>query len=316
MDDPNITLEEYIILEEEKAQRQGRTFDWQTARYDKIEYYENKDDSFTNLEIEYLTMVFDDISDVAFSHEPTVDRYDEGIVHSYEQRLEMIWDRLVNRVHVLDFTRLIDGEMAEHWFKAYWSGSERVILDKGDLRDYWVEISSDRDFLGLAPSYVHIKDPVRRLCHRMIACSIFGQGQGAERITGVVLFYLQTMDCRTANVPYLLAQYLFHHAKGRKSGARLSGGHFIGHLAIQAHAQAPQPPPPAPQPRTMSLRIDRLEEEVREMQQIIVGLRGVVKSSITEQTIVSTWMISCMTHLMDASGQTYQAFDGTLVGSS
>nr|GEV38697.1 hypothetical protein [Tanacetum cinerariifolium] len=72
MDDPNITLEEYIRLEEEKAQRQGRTFDWQTARYDKREYYENKDDSFTNLEIEYLTMVFDDISDVAFSHEPTV----------------------------------------------------------------------------------------------------------------------------------------------------------------------------------------------------------------------------------------------------
>ncbi|GKB99595.1 hypothetical protein Tco_0985732 [Tanacetum coccineum] len=26
-------------------------------------------------------------------------------------------------------------------------------------------------------------------------------------------------------------QYLFRHAKGRKSGARLSGGHFIGRLA-------------------------------------------------------------------------------------
>ncbi|GKB39503.1 hypothetical protein Tco_0884445 [Tanacetum coccineum] len=38
------------------------------------------------------------------------------------------------------------------------------------------------------------------------------------------------MDRRTANVPYLLAQYLFHHAEGRKSGARLSGGYFIGHL--------------------------------------------------------------------------------------
>ncbi|GKA39977.1 hypothetical protein Tco_0732570 [Tanacetum coccineum] len=29
------------------------------------------------------------------------------------------------------------------------------------------------------------------------------------------------------NVPYLLAQYLFRHAKGRKYGARLSGGHFV-----------------------------------------------------------------------------------------
>ncbi|GJY85330.1 hypothetical protein Tco_0499356 [Tanacetum coccineum] len=173
-----------------------------------------------------------------------VDRYDEGIIHSYEQRLQMIWGRLVNRVYVLDFAGLTDGmrqtlgdrlsmvyagddgqalftshawrrlfgvraplvrefileffstcrmsdteigidvtdtlclhsedEMAEAGFGAYWSGSERVIPDKGDLRDYWMEISSDKDFLGTAPSYVHIRD---------------------------------------------------------HSGARLSGGHFIGRLA-------------------------------------------------------------------------------------
>ncbi|GKC34631.1 hypothetical protein Tco_1047015 [Tanacetum coccineum] len=35
------------------------------------------------------------------------------------------------------------------------------------------------------------------------------------------------MDCETANLPYLLAQYLFRFAEGRKSRARLSGGHFI-----------------------------------------------------------------------------------------
>ncbi|GKF73213.1 hypothetical protein Tco_0219545 [Tanacetum coccineum] len=39
------------------------------------------------------------------------------------------------------------------------------------------------------------------------------------------------MDRGAANVPYLLAQYLFRHAEGRKSGARLSKGYFIGHLA-------------------------------------------------------------------------------------
>ncbi|GKB89322.1 hypothetical protein Tco_0961594, partial [Tanacetum coccineum] len=71
MDDPNITMEEYVRLKEEKAQRQGRTFDWQTARYGKTEYYENEDDSFTNLETEYPAIVFDDISDAAFSREPT-----------------------------------------------------------------------------------------------------------------------------------------------------------------------------------------------------------------------------------------------------
>ncbi|GKD00253.1 hypothetical protein Tco_1170527 [Tanacetum coccineum] len=39
------------------------------------------------------------------------------------------------------------------------------------------------------------------------------------------------MDRGVANIPYLLAQYLFRHAEGRKSGARLSRGHFIGRLA-------------------------------------------------------------------------------------
>ncbi|GJY03406.1 hypothetical protein Tco_0369346 [Tanacetum coccineum] len=37
---------------------------------------------------------------------------------------------------------------------------------------------------------------------------------------------------------------------------------------------------------------------------------------MTDQGRVSTWMISCMTQLMEASGQTYQAFDRTFRGSS
>ncbi|GJR54900.1 hypothetical protein Tco_1405421 [Tanacetum coccineum] len=56
-------------------------------------------------------------------------------------------------------------EMVEAGFGAYLDGSDRLIPDKGDLRDYWIEISSDRDFLGPAPSYVLIRDLVRRLCH-------------------------------------------------------------------------------------------------------------------------------------------------------
>ncbi|GJY48290.1 hypothetical protein Tco_0438246 [Tanacetum coccineum] len=163
-------------------------------------------------------------------------------MHNYEQRLKTVFGRSVNRVHILDLAGLTEGmrqtlagrlrmvytrgdgqelftshtdtemgldvadtlcfqlggarrrmtwrqfilsiglhtakEMAG--FKAYWLGSERVIPDKGDLRDYWIDISSDRDFLGPASSY---------------------------------------------------DRNLRRHAEGRKSGARLSGGHFIGRLA-------------------------------------------------------------------------------------
>ncbi|GJX57875.1 hypothetical protein Tco_0287772 [Tanacetum coccineum] len=370
MDDPNITMEEYTRLEEEKARRQGQTFDWQTASYGKRGYYETEDDSFTDIKIEYPAIVFDDISDVASSREPTVSPldnneidfnisfdesddedymivYDENsfsckiisvdnlktdsenrndkinipsslspeptigyfdnldFFKSFENefpaivyndlksksdplnepsinmaplphcdlrhpwlRYQTLGDRL-SMVYVgddgealmsdtdmgldvantlcfqlggarrrMNWRQFILGlglhseeEMTEPGFGAYWSSSKRVIPDKGDLRDYLKEISFDRDFLGPDPSYVYIRDHVRRLCHRMIACSISGRGQGAEKVTGVDLFYLRTMDRGTANVLYLLAQYLFHHAEERKSGARLSGGHFIGRLA-------------------------------------------------------------------------------------
>ncbi|GJW18493.1 hypothetical protein Tco_0025929 [Tanacetum coccineum] len=122
--------------------------------------------------------------------------------------------------------------MVEARFGAYWDGSDRLIPDKGDLRDYWIEISLDRDFLGPTLSYVLIRDPVRRLCHRMIAYSISGRGQAPEKVTGIDLFYLRSMDRGTTNVPHLLVQYLFRHAKGTKSGVRLSGGHFIRRFAM------------------------------------------------------------------------------------
>ncbi|GKB64387.1 hypothetical protein Tco_0920573 [Tanacetum coccineum] len=41
MDDPNITMKEYIRLEEEKAHRHGKVYNWETATYGKI--WDNED---------------------------------------------------------------------------------------------------------------------------------------------------------------------------------------------------------------------------------------------------------------------------------
>ncbi|GJT93399.1 hypothetical protein Tco_1082244 [Tanacetum coccineum] len=333
MDDPNIIIEEYIGLEEEKAQRHGQTFNWQTATYGKMEYCEDKDVSFTNLETEYPSIVFDYTSDAALSCEPTVSPLDNNEIDfkiSFDESDDedyMIWHLYhlgIRGTHGSD-TRLRD--MARILYTATsigsgdsWEvldGSEKVIPDKGDLKDYWIEISSDRDFLGPAPSYVFIRDLVTRLCHRMIACSISGWGQAPKKVTGVDLFYLRSMDRGTSNVSYLLAQYLFRHTEGRKSGGRMSGRQTDaatgapeaaedapatdkGAQADLAPVQAPQLPPPAP----------------RTIQQRVSGLRGDVVRSITNQSRFATWMVSCMNQLMDASGRTYQAFDSTLVGSS
>ncbi|GJS94232.1 hypothetical protein Tco_0801200 [Tanacetum coccineum] len=66
-------------------------------------------------------------------------------------------------------------------FGTYWAESGRQILYKGDLSAYWVGISSAGNFLGTTPSYTLIRDPMLRLCHRLIACSIAGRSQAPEK---------------------------------------------------------------------------------------------------------------------------------------
>ncbi|GKB23264.1 hypothetical protein Tco_0862665 [Tanacetum coccineum] len=169
-----------------------------------------------------------------------VEGYTEEIVYDFKQRLETIFSRQGNRMHILDFEGLTPDmriglhtaeEMAEDGFSAYWLGSERVLPNKGDLSDYWVKISFGKNFLRGAPSYTYIRGPVRRLCHELISYIISRRGQAPEKVIVTDLFYLHSMDREAANVPYLLAQYLFRHTEGRKSGAKLSGGHFIRLLA-------------------------------------------------------------------------------------
>ncbi|GKC16793.1 hypothetical protein Tco_1013575, partial [Tanacetum coccineum] len=71
MNDPNITMEEYIRLEEEKARRHGRTFNWQTATFGKVKNYEDEDDCFIDFKTEFPAIVFDNTS-TALPSEPTV----------------------------------------------------------------------------------------------------------------------------------------------------------------------------------------------------------------------------------------------------
>ncbi|GJT27656.1 hypothetical protein Tco_0907931 [Tanacetum coccineum] len=73
MDDPNITMEEYIKLEEEKARRRGKVYNWETATYGKIWYDEDVHD-LRSVETEFPAIVFNGAltSKVALSCEPTV----------------------------------------------------------------------------------------------------------------------------------------------------------------------------------------------------------------------------------------------------
>ncbi|GJV15606.1 hypothetical protein Tco_1360929 [Tanacetum coccineum] len=268
MDDPNITMKEYIRLKEEKAHKCEKVFNWETAKYGRI-WYDEDGHNLKSIENEFPAIAFNDSlkSGETLSCEPTVsylndeidfkisfddshdEDYMEGLQYTdtdivdFETRLARIYKREVHRVHVFDIGGLPDlmveglsarmlmehrdahGEMEIGGLSAYWAESARQIPNKGDLRDYWIEISSARDFLGIAPSYTSIRDPILRPCHRSIACNIAQRSQAHEKVTD--LFYLRRMDVGSVNVPYLLARYLRLFALGRNHGVMISRGKLV-----------------------------------------------------------------------------------------
>ncbi|GKD91622.1 hypothetical protein Tco_1367129 [Tanacetum coccineum] len=87
------------------------------------------------------------------------------------------------------------------------------------------------DFLGIAPSYTSIRDPILRLCHRLIAYSIDGRSQAPAKVAITDLFYLRGMDVGSVNISYLLTRYLRLFATGRKRKDLISRGQFVARLA-------------------------------------------------------------------------------------
>ncbi|GKB00694.1 hypothetical protein Tco_0828687 [Tanacetum coccineum] len=105
MDNPNITIEEYIRLEEEKSCRRGKVYNWETATYGKI--WDNEDvHDLGSVETEFPAIVFNDTltSEATLSCEPTVsslnndeidfrisfDEFDDEDLHDFENEFPAI----------------------------------------------------------------------------------------------------------------------------------------------------------------------------------------------------------------------------------
>ncbi|GKC43744.1 hypothetical protein Tco_1061466 [Tanacetum coccineum] len=167
-----------------------------------------------------------------------------------------------------------------HWFgSSFWSSlarlnleseSERMINGKGDLHDYWRDISIDGDFLGPPPSYTLIRDSVLRLCHRMMAHNIAGRSQAPEKHFGlltteilggltVIALELTMIDMPElvrlqicVQLDYTLAwvdmgpERQPDAAAGALAVAEDAPAIDEGDQAISVPIQAPQQPPPSP----------------------------------------------------------------------
>ncbi|GJT44404.1 hypothetical protein Tco_0953119 [Tanacetum coccineum] len=114
MDDPNITMEEYIRLEEEKAHRRGQVYNWETATYGKIWHNEDVRD-LRSVETEFLAIVFNDTLtfEVTLSCEPTVSPLNDNKIDfriSFEESDDEDYTPTVSCFDDLDFFKDFENE--------------------------------------------------------------------------------------------------------------------------------------------------------------------------------------------------------------
>ncbi|GJW87757.1 ribonuclease H-like domain-containing protein [Tanacetum coccineum] len=223
-----------------------------------------------------------------FNHRIRLRDIHRGYCTSYAKRIETIWSRFSSEV---EGWCLLWGEgrqesrvfMSHAWRRLFgiqallFGGVGRRMTRRQFILALGLhteqKIAEAGYFLGPAPSYVLIRDPVRRLCHRMIAYSISGRGQAPEKVTGVEFFVLSPPAWDRG----ILKSTSFRHSSiysGMLRGGRAGPAQGLERLQVATAgayeadkaglaadegaqeipvlAQAPLPPPPAPQPRTMS----------------------------------------------------------------
>ncbi|GJY47097.1 hypothetical protein Tco_0436160 [Tanacetum coccineum] len=423
MNNPDITIEEYIRIETKKAIRCAQVYNWETATYGKISYFEDID-YFKNFETEFPAIVYEDAltSEPKVSPEPTVSphhvkevdlEFEISFAESDDEDYTVIYNNDSFSYKIISVNDLksdadnddgkIDVKLSSenisieplgsvidanvdtysHAFdenfeknhdtpnmalpprveRHMWLRFDAQDYLEGDILDFedrlariydrMVHLGADGQVATYKPCLEAVvgihgplvrelilkffstyRDPLRRLCHRLIAFSIAGRGQAPEKVTTTYLLYLRSMDeGATVNVPYLLAYYLFRHALGRKLGAKMSGGHLIAYLGVHLgvitklgdvvtwvamglEGQHAGTAAASPTPRTDGERLQRLEEEVHRLGKILVQQGALIDRLSIDLSRFATKMIGRMTQVMDASGLRYQEFDGSFVGSS
>ncbi|GKB11568.1 hypothetical protein Tco_0845491 [Tanacetum coccineum] len=151
MDNPNITMEEYIWLEKDKALKRGQNFNWETARYGKTLY---------------------GIFDIHI-------RCMDPLIVSLQYYLSIIRHIGFSPHGVLILKALIPH--IEYPLDTGYSKTPIRSLPPRAERHLWLRIAFNGDLLGAVPFYTSIRDSLRRLWHRLIAFSISERGQAPEK---------------------------------------------------------------------------------------------------------------------------------------
>ncbi|GJU87680.1 hypothetical protein Tco_1295226 [Tanacetum coccineum] len=179
------------------------------------------------------------------------------------------------------------------------------VRGKGDLSAYWVGISSAGNFLGTPPSYTLIRDPMLRLCHRLIACSIARRSQTPEKVLEGLIVIVR--DLPVIDMAELVRLQICMDIDDTWAWVDL--GPERHQVAAAGAPEAPQPPPPAAGPsKTMAQRLAKVEEDVHEIRGALGEQRDVLDSMARDFSRFSTWTVVGLSQMMSQARVRYTSY--------
>ncbi|GJS79414.1 hypothetical protein Tco_0729295 [Tanacetum coccineum] len=160
-------MEEYIRLEEEKARRHGKVYNWETATYGKI--WDNEDvHDLESVEIEFPSIVFNNTltSEAALSCDPTVSYFDDldffkdfenefpAIVYNDAQtsKSDLLTEPILNPQHIDEFNLKDETSLSEC------DEEEQNILNLNDLTVYTAYSLNEYSVYDTGPHEIKIND--------------------------------------------------------------------------------------------------------------------------------------------------------------
>ncbi|GJZ84024.1 hypothetical protein Tco_0649197 [Tanacetum coccineum] len=182
-------------------------------------------------------------------------------------------------------------------------------------------ISSAGDFLGTTPSYTMIWDPILRLFHRLIACSIAGRSQAPEKGLTVIAPELSVIDmaelvrlqiCREIDDTWAWVALGPERQHDAAAGApRVAQDAPVIDEGGQADLAPVQPPPPPAAARTMPQRMAKLEEDMHEIRGALTEQHEVIDAMARNFSRFCTWTTTSLARMMDRAGVTYTSYSQT-----
>ncbi|GKE28330.1 hypothetical protein Tco_1443714 [Tanacetum coccineum] len=141
MDDPNITIEEYIRLEEEKAQKRGKVFNWETA---KVSFDDSDDEDYTIIyDKNSFSYKIISVNDLETDSEYDNEKVNMPSFLSPESTVNFLTEPTVNPQHIDEFNLKYETSLSEC------DEEEQNILNSNDLFPFNViypnDSKSDKD---------------------------------------------------------------------------------------------------------------------------------------------------------------------------